>query len=475
MDHKFKKLSKNIVIFAISGFGSKFLILLLVPLYTGILTTVEYGRYELLTTTALLLIPILSLNIDTSVMRFLLNNEDIEKEYVVIIGLRWSLLSSLFFSILLLINYHYKLLIFLNGYELVTLAFFLFNVILRYLSMVAKGLQKVKIISIAGLINSVSIVIFNLIFLLVLKWGLNGFFLANILGNAIPVFFYFSIKEIRQFIAISLLFKKNKDLSKKMLLYSIPLILTSISWIINSSLDKYMVNYLIGISASGLIALAHKIPNILGILQNFFNSAWQISAIEEYNENEYSDFYNTGYDKYLSFSAIACSGIVLLSEFSGKILYSGEFYEAWRYVPFLLLSVFFNSSAGFMGPILAAKMNSRRLAASGIIGIALNFILNYWFISFMGLQGAAIATALSSFFIFFVRFKGVNHLFNRKVILKLIIFTFILTIQTVIMVFMNNYVLQTFLFITLLYICRHLIISILKLVFRTMKKNRLEN
>ena len=133
----------------------------------------------------------------------------------------------------------------------------------------------------------------NLIFLLVLKWGLNGFFLANILGNAIPVFFYFSIKEIRQFIAISLLFKKNKDLSKKMLLYSIPLILTSISWIINSSLDKYMVNYLIGISASGLIALAHKIPNILGILQNFFNSAWQISAIEEYNENEYSDFYNT--------------------------------------------------------------------------------------------------------------------------------------------------------------------------------------
>lgn len=472
MNDKFKKLTKNIGIFALSSFGSRILTLLLVPLYTGILTTSEYGQYELLITTVYLLIPIFTLDINSAVMRFLINKESKEKEYVGIIGFRWTLLSCMLFSILLLINYHFELFVFLIGYELIALTFFSSNVILSYLSMVAKGLQKVTIIAIAGIINTISVVIFNLLFLLVLRWGLIGFFLANILGNTIPVFFYFSIKDIRQTIGISLIFKRNKSLSKKMLLYSMPLVLTTISWTINNSLDKFMVNYIIGISASGLISVAYKIPNILAVLQNIFNSAWQISAIEEYDNNGSFDFYGIGFDKYLSFSAISCSGTIILAEFTGKILFSGEFVEAWRYVPFLLLSAFFNSAAGFMGPILAAKMNSRRMATSGIVGIAVNFILNYLFILVIGLQGAAIATALSSFSIFFVRYQGVNVHFNRNVRLRLVILTIILTVQSSIMVFKNNYIFQAVLFIAILFICRHLIISLLKYVFMFMKQNK---
>ncbi len=59
---QYKYLAKNIGILAISQFGVKLLSFFLVPLYTSILTTEEYGIYDLFSTTILLLIPFVTLN-----------------------------------------------------------------------------------------------------------------------------------------------------------------------------------------------------------------------------------------------------------------------------------------------------------------------------------------------------------------------------------------------------------------------------
>ena len=53
---KYGYLAKNTVLFTISSFGSKILVFLLVPLYTSILSTSDYGIADLITTTATLLI-----------------------------------------------------------------------------------------------------------------------------------------------------------------------------------------------------------------------------------------------------------------------------------------------------------------------------------------------------------------------------------------------------------------------------------
>ena len=58
MQEKHKYLAKNIGLFALSGFVPKALSFFLVPLYTSVLTTAEYGVSDLITTTAMLLVPI---------------------------------------------------------------------------------------------------------------------------------------------------------------------------------------------------------------------------------------------------------------------------------------------------------------------------------------------------------------------------------------------------------------------------------
>ena len=72
---KFKKLSQNTILFTISGFGSKIISFLLLPLYTYMLSTEEYGNLDIVSTTAQLIIPILTLNIQDAVLRFVLDKE----------------------------------------------------------------------------------------------------------------------------------------------------------------------------------------------------------------------------------------------------------------------------------------------------------------------------------------------------------------------------------------------------------------
>ena len=70
MQKKNKSLLKNIGLFTIGSFGSRILSFLLVPLYTAVLATSEYGTVDLVTSTASLLTPILMLSIFDATLRF---------------------------------------------------------------------------------------------------------------------------------------------------------------------------------------------------------------------------------------------------------------------------------------------------------------------------------------------------------------------------------------------------------------------
>ena len=80
---KYKYLVKNIGALTIGQFGTNFLVFLLVPIYTSILSTEDYGTYDLIYNTVLLLVPFLTLNIAESTLRFSIDNNS-EKETSII-------------------------------------------------------------------------------------------------------------------------------------------------------------------------------------------------------------------------------------------------------------------------------------------------------------------------------------------------------------------------------------------------------
>ena len=73
--NRYRYLLKNIGLLTLSSFATKLLSFFLVPLYTNILSTTEYGTYDLFNTTIGVLLPILTLNIQEAVMRFSIDSK----------------------------------------------------------------------------------------------------------------------------------------------------------------------------------------------------------------------------------------------------------------------------------------------------------------------------------------------------------------------------------------------------------------
>ena len=68
-------LIKNTIIFTLGNLGSKLISFFLIPLYTNALTTAEYGVVDLVATVGTVAVPLLTLNIWESVMRFALDKD----------------------------------------------------------------------------------------------------------------------------------------------------------------------------------------------------------------------------------------------------------------------------------------------------------------------------------------------------------------------------------------------------------------
>ena len=102
--NKYKYLAKNIGLLSLSSFGTKLLSFLLVGLYTDILSTKEYGVYDILSTTISLLIPILTINIHEGVMRYSLGNTYKNRITIFTSGFRLVLLSTILVGVLTIGN-----------------------------------------------------------------------------------------------------------------------------------------------------------------------------------------------------------------------------------------------------------------------------------------------------------------------------------------------------------------------------------
>ncbi len=406
MDSKFKYLMKNAGILTVSNFASRILVFLLVPLYTSVLSTEDVGMYDIVVSTASLLYPLLTLNICDAIMRFLMDKKYSHNE-IAVVGIKYVSIGILLTITLLIIIRVAGIFQQIEGLEILITLYFVFYILNQFMIQFSKGLEQVSSLGIGGVIGTVVMIVTNILCLLVIKLGLKGFFVANILAQAIPALFLAFRCKITNYLKP---LEISKDTQKVMLFFSVPLITNAIGWWVNSAVDRYTVTWLCGLSANGLISVSYKIPQIINTIQGIFTQAWQISAIKEYEQKDISRFYGQAFVFMNVIMGISCAVLIVLTKPLASLLYKNDFYAAWEYVPFLLISSVFNGAAGFFGSILMAKKDSKSMALSAVVGSVANIILNILLVLLIGIQGATVATAVSSFFIFVVRYLAARRI-----------------------------------------------------------------
>ncbi len=436
MKNKFKYLTKNFGLFLISSFFPKLVNFFMIPLYTAFLTTKDYGYSDLINTTVSLLIPIFTLDIQDAVLRFSMDKKIDEKDVISnalkinFIGFILVSCITILLSITRTIN--------LPTYFYIFLIFnYLFTALYNSLTLFCKGVDKVKVIVIATVINSITILAGNLIFLIYLKIGVVGYLLANLLGMIISVMFIVFKGKIYKYIKIN----SSKEILKEMIRYSFPLIFSVVAWWINSASDRYILSWISGVAISGVYAISYKIPSILTAFSGALYNAWSISSIKDFDENDMDGFIGNTYTL-LNFSlCFLCSMIMILNVLIAHFLYSNSFFEAWKFVPPLLISVVYNSISLFIGGIFTAVKDTKLLSKSTIIGAIINTIMNFILIYYFSAYGAAIATMLGYFTVLLIRFIFVQKYIKMKTNnIKNFAAYFVLTIQMVFAFFGNKYI-----------------------------------
>ena len=396
---KFKQLSENTLLFVISGFGTRIITFLFVPLYTYILSTNEYGLVDLIVTTVQILIPILTLNIQDAVLRFSLEKK-YKQEDCICIGLCIIAMSSALLGIALVLLRYCGLLILENNYTVFLILMFIIGSLNNILSMYLKAKNQVNVLAVCGLISTVITCILNVLLLLIFQWGINGYMVAYISGTLVAnvglIFLGKVIKDVK-------IGTCEAKIGKTMILYSAPLIANSIGWWINNASDRYILTYFCGTEINGIYAISYKIPAILSALQSVFYNAWSISAITEFDKNDKDGFIGDTYKIYSSLSFLACSFIMMFNIWIARILYAKDFFVAWKYVPFLLVGTVFNGLGLFNGCIFTAVKKTKEISITTIIGATVNTVLNFTLIPYIGPYGAAFATMIGYFTIWAVR------------------------------------------------------------------------
>lgn len=398
MKNKVNYLFKNVLLFTISSFVPKVLAFFLIPIYTSCLSTGEYGIFDLIITTATLLIPIFTLDIQDAVLIFSMDKKQL-KEDVLSISLKINVRGIAVVSIITIIMSA------LNIFQ-IDIYYFLFFII--YYSVTAlsnsfvlfcKGIEQVKTIVKSTIINSIITLSLNIVLLKALYMGIIGYLIANSVGMIIALVFIFVDAKLYKYVKK----ENNKNLQKEMIKFSFPLIFSVIAWWINNASDRYILTWLAGVSVSGLYAISYKIPSLLTIFQNIFSQAWSISAIKDFDPNDTDGFVGKIYTMINFLLCFICSLIMISNVFIAKILYNGDFFNAWKYVPPLLLSVVFNAMALFIGSIFTAVKDTKTLSITTIIGAVLNTIFNFILITLFSAYGAALATAIGYFVVLLMR------------------------------------------------------------------------
>lgn len=449
-----KTLVKNTAIITVGKICTQMISFFLLPLYTALLSTEEYGTVDLLNTLVSLMLPIVTFQIEQAVFRRLIdkrdNNDEIKKVISTTIFTVFSqiiIYVLLFFIISPFINNDYKFFLLTN-----VMACIFSSIMLQ----ISRGLGDNKNYAIGSFITAASTVILNVIFIVGFRFGAYGMLMASLSGNILCGIYIFIVKKIYNYISIK---KWDKQLLKTMWRYSLPLIPNAISWWIFNSSDRMIVTYFLGIGQNGILSASYKFSNLYITIYNIFNMTWTESASLHINDKDAGDFLSNTMNVVLRLFTAICFGIIAFMPFVFPIMINEKFSESYYQIPILMLATLFNVMVGLLSVIYIAKKNTKAVAKTSIMAAIINLFVNLSLIKFVGLYAASISTLVSYLAMSIYRYFDVQKYVKIRIDKKFLIVAFIMMPILLISYYINNLCLNI---IMVLIVCLYALITNLK-------------
>ena len=449
--NKKKQLAKNTIIIFFGRVCTQLISFFLLPLYTSYLATKEYGTVDLIQTYVTLLVPIITLELEMSIFRFLIDSRKSEKETnklisnnFFILGISLSIFSILYIIVSSFVTIPYRWLILVDIIVCVLSGNFL---------QVARGFGKTLDYAISCILTGLTTVISNIILICFVHMQAEGMIISMAFANFMCSLYLFIRLKLYSKINFKIVdFKQIKEMYK----YSLPLIPNGISWWIVNVSDRSIISIVLGASANGLYAISNKFPTIISSLTGVFNLSWSESAVLHINSSDRDEFFSDITNTVLRLFMALGVGMLACMPFVFPILIDVKYNDAYNYIPFLVLGTVFNVAICLYSQVYLAKKLSKQVAFTAIVGAIINILINVIFIKQIGLYAAAISTMISYFVMMIYRHFDLKKYVNIKIEKKLIIESIIIYTFTLLIYYQKSIILHV---ICLLIVCIYAFIT----------------
>ena len=238
--------------------------------------------------------------------------------------------------------------------------------------------------AIASIVTVLCSAVSTIFFILVLKLGVVGTFYGQILGSICGSVVSFACnRNVYGFCF-------NAAMLRKMLVFSVPLIPSSLGVVVTGYIDRISIQQLMTLADVGVYGIGSRFASIASLLLIGFNSALTPLIYGNYRKPETAIEISRIFTmfSFISFSFIG--GFVLFSDLVVRLMTARAYWGSATVMPFLISSAIVTGAYVFI-PGLAIAKKTIHIAAINITCMAWSIIVNFTIIPLLGILGAAIA------------------------------------------------------------------------------------
>lgn len=424
---KFKNMAGNRVIkagigYTVGNYLLKGINFLTVPIFTRLMSTVDYGTYGIYMTYDSIISVFIALALHSSLKNAKYEYKERFEEYLSSILIIPLVVLSVFLVVINVFSGAFQNLLDLNRIVLNILLCHSFanSVIMIYNNRLGLDYRYQDFLKIS-FINTFANVALSISLMFTLF--INERYMGRIIGSALPmvciaVYIY------------AITFKRekpryNKEFWKFGVLYSLPIIPHGLSQIILSSFDRIMIRSMVGLSEAGIYTLGVNVEGLVKVTTTSLDTVWgpwfyeKMAADDHESIKKYSTYYAYGLFVLLGCLMIAGPEII-------RIMGDAEYQDA-KYVVIPILCCTYFTFLYTIPSAVEYYYKKTHMIAAGTMGAALlNIVLNYFAIKNFGYQAAAYTTliAYAAYFVFHYiiakRIAG-KQMFNTKALVGFII------------------------------------------------------
>jgi O-antigen/teichoic acid export membrane protein len=397
---KILRLGKEAAIYGLSSLVGRFLNFLLVPFYTNVLLTAEYGVIANLYSYIAFVMILYGYGMDAAYMRFVASPEIGDKKQTFTTPFLSLAATSLLFSTLLhLFSEDVSVLIGMTRSDGVLVQYAAW--ILFFDALVLIPFSYLRMENKAGtfatirILNIVMTIILNIILIVGLKMKAEGVLIANLVASFLT--FVIHLKFILPNISGGFL----KPLYKELLKFGIPYIPAGLASIAMQVIDRPILKALTNDATVGIYQANYRLGIFMMLVVGMFDYAWRPFFLQHAGEKDAKILFSR---VFTIFCILAVSLFLVLTLFIEDLLHvrlggiyfiHPDYWSGVAIVPVVLLAYLFNGAyVNFVIGIYLEKKTSYLawvFGAAALVNVAANLLL----IPVSGMMGAAYATLLS--------------------------------------------------------------------------------